>query len=196
MEVRIVNFPPFSDITIELEFGINYVVGPNASGKSRLIEALKVGRGSLRGGRNQPFRIVEWKKGEYDHIKELSNKCVLAKRHLESLDQTSIDFQEHIETSKPKLDAKTGIYREDRAVSYNPTMFDQMFTGLEMWSTGTVKTFLDFRWELKNGIKESPFLPVRYHQNPPFPKMKIVFLEEPENSLPVSYTHLTLPTKA
>ena len=41
-DVRLRNFRSYKDITFEFEPGVNIVVGPNASGKTNLLEALLV----------------------------------------------------------------------------------------------------------------------------------------------------------
>ena len=53
-DVRLQNFRSYADATFEFEPGVNIVVGPNASGKTNLLEAILVlCRGSSYRGNDQ-----------------------------------------------------------------------------------------------------------------------------------------------
>ena len=41
-DIRLQNFRSYKDETFEFENGVNIIVGPNASGKTNLLEAIQV----------------------------------------------------------------------------------------------------------------------------------------------------------
>src|SRR6201999_2047735 len=77
-DLRLQHFRSYSDVSFELSPGVNIVVGPNASGKTNLLEALLV---LARGGsyRAKDQELVEFKKdwGRLDaHLDDGSQRTV------------------------------------------------------------------------------------------------------------------------
>lgn len=193
LSATITGFPPFKNLKWELKPGVNFLVGPNGVGKTRLIDSIKAGKLILNGQstkydtkarvnrtvpvRNLPYRYGDWGAFEYVDLNEASQDFSNINKNFELCGQPILDEKEIENTAESTRNDK-GRRKKVFSIESEFQLHGIEFNSSNMLSQGTKFLFEILNWDIPKNYGE---IPAKFGSKSVL--NHFIFLEEPENSL-------------
>lgn len=171
---------PLKDIEMFTECGFLYLVGPNASGKSRFLDALKnkkcsVTRPHLGTHRGLNYAYIEWGKADYNEVLAVKSTFSKENNTCRAFNHPIVAFEnETRNVEEGKTDDNRPIIRQELVGVEH--LRDTKFLGIDMFSSGMQRHYEINNWALPRGLKS-------HSHSEGQPEIIVVSIEEPETNL-------------
>ena len=173
---------PLKDIEMFTECGFLYLVGPNASGKSRFLDALKnkkcsVTRPVSHSGNHQRlnYAYIEWGKADYDEVLAVKSTFLKENNTCREFNHPEVAYENETRNVEEGTteDNRPIVRQEIVGVEH---LRDTKFSGIDMFSSGMRRHYEINNWTLPGGLKS-------HTHSEGKPEIIIVSIEEPETNL-------------